>query len=335
MKENKSHYIDWERISKYLNGEMNAEDKLAFEKLIAESAEYSKIVASADKDLQHIQKFKQIQQQFDVDNAWLNVKSKLENQSGRVSFFSRRKAKKLLQMAAMLIITIGLGFASYQIYTRQSISYPSISSEISESSTTITLPDASLVSLHGESKLVYEKSFSGKERRVQLIGEAYFEIAKNPEKPFVISVGNAEIKVLGTSFNVNALHKQIEVLVETGTVQFSNAKTPNQNLILRKGDFAILHENSLEKVVQNDENYLSWKTQLMVFKAMSLQEVAKVIDRTYQVQIDFSDTSIQNLPITTSFHQTPLDEVLENLCRPHKLKYEREGRRIYIEKNIK
>jgi ferric-dicitrate binding protein FerR (iron transport regulator) len=330
MKENKSQYIDWERISKYLNGEMNAEEKLAFEKFIAENADYSKIIASSEKDLKHIQELDKIQKQFDVDAAWMNVKSQVQNQSSTLPFFSRINTKKLLQIAAMLVFVIGLGFASYHIYTRELISSSGISSEINESSTTITLPDASRVSLHGESKLVYEKSFSGKERRVKLIGEAYFEITKNPKKPFIISVGKAEIKVLGTSFNVNASHKQVEVLVETGKVQFTNASSPNQNLILQKGDFAILHENSLKKAVQKDENYLSWKTKTMVFKAMSLQQVAKVIDRTYQVQIEFRDTNIQNLPITTSFNQTPLEEVLENLCRPHKLKYEKEGRKIYI-----
>ncbi|WP_372751567.1 FecR family protein [Labilibaculum sp.] len=337
MKEKESHHINWDLISNYLNGEMNTEDKLAFEKLIAINAEYAKIVTAVNKDLNCIHELNKIHQQFDVDKAWLEVKSKLKNQPEKATkfpFFARQNAKKILQIAAMLLITIGLGFASYRIYTDRLVPYQSISSEINESSTTITLPDASLVSLHGESKLIYEKSFSGKERRVQLIGEAYFEIAKNPEKPFIISVGNAEIKVLGTSFNVNALHKQIEVLVETGKVQFSNAKEPNRSLILEKGDFAILRENLLEKRTQNDENYLSWKTKLMVFKAMSLEQVAKVIDRTYQVQIEFSDTSIQNLPITTSFNQTPIEEVLENLCRPHKLRYQINGHRIIIEKKV-
>ncbi|PKQ60488.1 hypothetical protein BZG02_19235 [Labilibaculum filiforme] len=340
MEEKKSHKIEWEIISKYLSGEMSAEEKLAFEKLIDSNPKYAKIVTASDKDLNLIQEINEIQQQFNADVAWTAVKSNLsnsikENPSKTIPLFSRQNAKRIMQIAAMLLITIGLGFASYRIYTEQLTSYQSISSELHESGKTITLADGSTVTLNGKSELVYEKSFAGKERRVKLTGEAFFSIAKNPAKPFIISVENAEVKVLGTSFNVNANNKHVEVLVETGKVQFSLAKKPTTNIILEKGDFGVLQEEFLEKRTQKDENYLSWKTQLMVFKAMSLKDVAKVINRTYQVSIEFNDPAIQNLPITTSFNKTPLNDVLENLCRPYHLTYEKNGAQIILKKDLK
>ncbi|PKQ69544.1 FecR family protein [Labilibaculum manganireducens] len=340
MKENTSHKIEWEIISKYLSGEMSAEEKLAFEKLIDSNPEYAEIVSASDKDLGLIQEVNEIQQQFNVDAAWLEVKSNLSdlkkaNTAKVIPLFSLQNTKKLIQIAAMLIIAIGLGLASYHIYNDKLAPYQSISSELNESGKSITLADGSIVTLNGKSELVYERLFAGKERRVKLTGEAFFSIAKNPAKPFIISVGNAEIKVLGTSFNVNASNKHVEVLVESGKVQFSLAKEPDNKIILEKGDFGVLQEDFLEKRTQNDENYLSWKTQLMVFKAMSLQDVAKVINRTYQVNIQFNDTAIQNLPITTSFNKTPLNDVLENLCRPHNLTYEKSGSQITIKKELK
>jgi len=340
MREKKSHKIEWEIISKYLSGEMSAEEKLAFEKLIDSNPEYAEIVAASDKDLGLIHEVNEIQQKFNVDSAWSAVKLNLsdlkkENASRVIPVFSLQNAKKLTQIAAMLIITIGLCFASYRIYTNKLTTYQSISSEINESGKSIILADGSIVTLNGKSELVYKKSFTENERRVKLTGEAFFTIAKNPAKPFIISVDKAEVKVLGTSFNVNASNKQVEVLVETGKVQFSLTKEPTNKIILEKGDFGILQEDFLRKTAQNDENYLSWKTQLMVFKAMSLHDVAKVINRTYQVNIEFTDTAIQNLLITTSFNQTPLNDVLENLCRPHNLTYEKNGHQILLKKNLK
>lgn len=340
MKEEKSHKIEWEIISKYLSGEMSIEEKLAFEKLIDSNPEYAEIVAASDKDLGLIHEVNEIQQQFNVDSAWSAVRSNLsdlkkENTSRVIPVFSLQNAKKLMQIAAMLIITIGLGFASYHIYTNKLTPYQSISSELNESGKSITLADGSIVILNGKSELVYEKSFTGNERRVKLTGEAFFTITKNSAKPFIISVGKAEVKVLGTSFNVNASNKHVEVLVETGKVQFSLAKEPNNKIILEKGDFGVLQEDFLKKTTQNDENYLSWKTQLMVFKAMSLKDVVKVINRTYQVNIEFNDTAIQNLPITTSFNQNPLTDVLENLCRAHNLTYEKNGHQILLKRDLK
>jgi len=337
MKQETSHNIEWEIISKYLSGEMSAEEKLTFEKLMDSNPEYAKIVAASDKDLKLVKELNEIQHRFNVDLAWTAVRSKLsdpkpENGSSGIRFFSLQNAKKLIQIAAILAITIGLGFTSYHMYTNQLAPYKSISLELNESGKTITLADGSTITLNGQSNLVFPRKFSGTERRVQLTGEAFFNIAKNPDKPFIISVKNAEVKVLGTSFNVNASNNHVEVLVETGKVQFSVVKEPNKKIILEKGDFGVLQENFLEKTTQNDENYLSWKTQLMVFKGMKLENVAKVIDRTYHVQIRFNDPEIKSFPITTSFNQTPLDEVLENLCRPYNLSYKKNGHQVIIKK---
>ncbi len=340
MKEERSHTIEWEIISKYLSGEMSSEEKLNFEKLIASNPEYAKIVAASNKDLEHIQDVHEIQQQFKVDSAWTNVRSKfkeskLEDSKKTISLFSTQIARRLVQIAAMFVITIGLGLASYYIYTDKLAPYQSITSELNESGKKIILADGSSITLNGKSSLTYPRSFNNNERRVKLTGEAFFDIAKNPDKAFIISVENAEIKVLGTSFNVYASNDNVEVLVETGKVKLSIAKEPSKAILLEKGDFGVLSESLLKKTAQNDENYLSWKTQLMVFKAMSLHNVAKVINRTYQVNIQFSDTAIQKLPITTTFDQTPLDDVLESLCRPHNLSYEKSGASIIIKKELK
>ena len=337
MKKGTSHNIEWENISKFLSGEMNEEERIAFEKLIDSNPEYAKIVAASENDLNLIHEANKIQNSFNIDSAWSSVKSRLkttEQTNKETPVIPILRWKKFVQVAAMLIITIGIGFASYQVYIDKIAPYQSIASQLNETGKSITLADGSKITLNGESKLVFPREFKGNERRVQLTGEAFFDIAKNPESPFIISVNNAEVKVLGTSFNIKASNDQVEVLVETGKVQFSITKEPGKHLILKKGDFGVLQKNELEKVAMRDENYLSWKTQKMVFKNTYLGEVAKVIDRTYHVEIQFQDTGIMKLPIHTTFNQTPLDEVLENLCLPFNLTYKKSGNQIIIKKRL-
>lgn len=339
MKNKTSHNVEWEIISKYLSGEMSEDERLAFEKLISSDPEYARIVAASDKDMYLVDEVNQIRDRFDTDSAWSNVKTRIiktpvEKTASYVSTFQLGNWRKFVQVAAMLIITIGIGLASYEIFTNNSGSYQNFTTQLNESGKSIVLEDGSKVTLNGQSKLIYPKSFKGNERKVELLGEAFFDIAKNPAKPFIISVKDAQIKVLGTSFNVNAANNHVEVLVETGKVQFSIAKDPSRNIILEKGDFGILQENELEKTILRDENYLSWKTQQLIFKNMELKSVARVIDRTYQVEIQFEDSTIMNLKINTTFTHEPLGVVLENLCRPFNLAYVKEGNKILIKKEL-
>ncbi len=167
---------------------------------------------------------------------------------------------------------------------------------------------------------------------MKLIGEAFFDIAKNPNKAFIINAKDAEVKVLGTSFNINAATNKVEVLVKTGKVQFSSVNKPGNKLILIPGDFASLKESNLEKIVSRDDNYLSWKTRQMIFRDTKLQEVAKVLNRTYQVQIRFQEADIKNLPLNTTWDHEPLDDILTYMCRPFNLVYEKKGNQILIKR---
>jgi len=328
-----SHNIEWEKISKYLNGEMSIEERIAFEKLIDSNSEYAQIVAASEKDLDLIDELKEIETNFNADNAWTSVKSKISkrdyNQSNN-SIKANFTFKKVLQLAAMIVIVIGLGLASFSAYNKYMSSYKSYALEMNSNSQSITLPDGSIVTLNGGAELKYPIGFTKEKRQVYLSGEAFFDIVKNPKKPFIIIAEGAEIKVLGTSFNVIANNSKVEVLVESGKVQFSGIKNPTNSLILEKGDFGILSENSIEKTVIRDDNYLSWKTHKMIFKEMQLKDVAKVIERTYQVSIKFENDSIAKNPINTAYDNDPLNRVLDNICLTYNLTYEKNGSQIVI-----
>ena len=236
-----------------------------------------------------------------------------------------------MRVAASIIILLGIGLVSKIAYNHL-YSNKTFVCEMGETNKSITLDDGSVITLNANSKLIYPRKFGKNERRVELIGEAFFNISKNPNKAFIINAKNAEVKVLGTSFNINAATNTIEVLVKTGKVQFSSIDKPENKLILIPGDFASLQESILEKEINRDDNYLSWKTRRMIFRDTKLQEVAKVLDRTYHVQIHFQEAELKALPLTSTFDHDKLDNILNYMCSPFNLVYEKKGNQILIKK---
>lgn len=333
MKHETSHNIEWESISKFLSGEMSEEENAAFKKLIDSNAEYAQIVAASEKDLNLINDYNQINEDYNANYAWNKVYSRISNKKS-ISIFTNKKFKQFIQFAAMLLIVVGLGLVSSKIYYNYLSPYQSFVSHKNESNKSIVLADGSTITLNGEAKLIYPRKFNSATRNVSLEGEAFFSITKNPDKAFVINAKAAEIKVLGTSFNVIADDDKVEVLVESGKVRFSEINNTEKAVFLEKGDYAILKENLLSKSLMNDDNYLSWKTQKMVFRSMPLKDVAKVIERTYHVSIQFENEDIAKEEINTTFDQESLNHVLDNICLSFRLSYEKKGNTILLKKGI-
>lgn len=326
-----SHTLDWEIISKYLSGEMTESEREVFEAEMEVNPKYDEAIKASGKDLVHADLYL-AKEAFDSDDAWLNVKEKIvvdkkiKLTSSKPSFF-----KVFMRVAASIIILFGIGLLAQTTYTGI---YPNKTfvCEAGQTNKSITLDDGSIITLNSNSKLIYPRKFAKTERRVELVGEGFFDIAKNPNKAFIINAKNAEVKVLGTSFNINAATNKVEVLVKTGKVQFSSINKPANKLILTPGEFASLQASNLEKIVSRDDNYLSWKTRQIIFKNTELQEVAKVLNRTYQVQISFENNELKNLPLTTTFDHDPLDVILHSMCSPFNLVYEKKGKHVLIKK---
>tara|TARA_R110001583_G_scaffold10417_4_gene47852 strand:+ start:21290 stop:22297 length:1008 start_codon:yes stop_codon:yes gene_type:complete len=333
MKKEFSHTLDWEIISKYLSGEMTESEQEVFEEELAVNPSYAEAIKASGKDLSRADLYL-AKEAFDSEDAWFNVKNKITGNQENTPKFKIMKPspfKTFMRVAASIIILFGIGLLAQTTYTNL---YPNKTfvCEAGEANKSITLEDGSIITLNSDSKLIYPREFDKNERRVELIGEAFFDIAKNPNKAFIINAKDAEVKVLGTSFNINAATNKVEVLVKTGKVQFSSINKPGNKLILIPGDFASLQESNLEKVVSRDDNYLSWKTRQMIFRDTKLQEVAKVLNRTYQVQISFEDAELKDLALNSTFDHEPLDNILNYMCSPFNLVYEKKGKEILIKK---
>lgn len=193
----------------------------------------------------------------------------------------------------------------------------------------VTLSDGSSVLLQPKSKLSYPKIFTGNERNVYLSGEAFFEVSKNPKKPFFVHANEIVTKVVGTSFRIKAYENQsdVEVLVRTGKVKVNSEKEsrkskqkeivllPNQALRFERKNQTfnkitdITMDKSLRGSVRSIEQ-LSFE-----FTDIPVAQIFKTIEQAYSVEIDFPKQELQKCHLTTSLSDQPLPEKLKIICK--------------------
>ncbi|MEO7977265.1 FecR family protein [Flavobacterium sp.] len=210
----------------------------------------------------------------------------------------------------------------------------------------ITLSDGSSVLLQPDSKLSYPKIFTGNERKVYLSGEGFFEISKNPNKPFFVYANEIITKVVGTSFRVRAYSDQpnIEVLVRTGKVRIISNKLisnsekeevvllPNQALRFLRSDLTfnkitnITEDKTFAGSVGNIEQ-LSFE-----FTDIPVEQIFKTIEQAYLVNIDFPENKLKDCHLTTSLSDQPLSEKLKIICKSigNETTFEMNGNQIII-----
>ncbi|SOD13352.1 FecR family protein [Pedobacter xixiisoli] len=163
----------------------------------------------------------------------------------------------------------------------------------------IVLPDSSTVYLGAMSKLRFVKNFSGKTREVELEGEAFFEVTKNPHKPFIIRTGNVSTQVLGTSFKIDAFAgKPISVLVSTGKVRVDrhvdNRIEPIAMLL--PGETVTWDEHLNKKTLNSVAvaDVLGWKEGRLFFNETKLEDIAEILKRWYNVDIKINSKTLAN-----------------------------------------
>jgi transmembrane sensor len=197
----------------------------------------------------------------------------------------------------------------------------------------VVLPDGSQVWLNAMSSVTYPSSFSGKERLVQLKGEAYFEIAKNPDKPFKVDVaGKQKIEVLGTHFNVEAYLEdhEIKTTLLEGSVKLS---TQNRQVKLKPGQIAIDDlKNSLIVKHADLEEIMAWKNGLFVLNDVNLKDVMKKASRWYDVEVEYQGNIANKKLWGTVSRYKDITELLDNIAITSSLRYKIEGRRVILMK---
>lgn len=194
------------------------------------------------------------------------------------------------------------------------------------------LPDKSKVWLNADSRLVFDANMNHSAiRKVQLEGEAYFEVAK-VKKPFIVETGKQEIQVLGTVFNVKAYPS--DLLTKTTLVEGRvSVKSAGQNLMLQPGEMAIASHSSLKKQQVDISEEIAWKEGNFIFTNEKLSEILKVIGRWYNIDFVFVDEQLQEETFEAMFPKTiPIQDILNVLQSTGKVKFEIKNRTAYVKK---
>ncbi len=322
----------WGLIGKRLNGEIAPEETEQLESWIQQSVENRTEYEECRKILEKTDLWIQAKK-FDPENAWNAVGSKINSEQGRSTTMARRVYQQFYKYAAIIVIALLLGSLAYFIGTNTITTHHEIVSAEKQVVNEYVLPDGTRVSLNSQSKLVFPAKFNGDVREVSLTGEAFFNVTPNPEKPFVILAGNAQVKVLGTSFNVRAYpeNETVEVVVETGKVQFSeqavSAETGFKSVYLTPGEKGILvsRRHIPEKTLNTDRNFLAWKTRYLVFNETPLNEVVSHLENVYHVQVSLKDKQLKDLRLTATFDQKSIQFVLDVVRLTFDLNLEQEN----------
>lgn len=229
----------------------------------------------------------------------------------------------IFKIAASVIVFLGIGIVAYTIIGKK-FQTPEIASIASESNAILEqkLPDNSHVVLSANSKLTYVKDFIGDTRDVELAGEAYFQVTPDIQRPFIIHADKAQIKVVGTTFNVNAAGNAVIVSVTSGKVQLSTSDTA---VILIKGQTGTWIKNShiINVTSEIDENALGYATRRLDFRGVMLKDVITDIEKMYSCKISLKNNNLADCLFTAHFVDMPLNEVLNTIAEIFSLKIEK------------
>lgn len=192
----------------------------------------------------------------------------------------------------------------------------------------VTLPDQSVIWLNAESSISYPEKFEGSRREIKLSGEAFFEVTKNPERPFVVHTPNVTTTVLGTSFNIKAFDDQeATVTVATGKVRVTHPTAdnkPDEVYLLPNQQAVWSKENGvLQKKNIDAENFYAWKNGTICFNNETLKETMHMLERWYNVSIKVNAANkVDRHYINGKYKDKKLYNILDGLCYIYNLEYE-------------
>lgn len=250
---------------------------------------------------------------------------------------TKQKGKQVVlrgwaKLAAVLALLILSTIAIYQIYPSNT-PQKAISVVVTKSSPigqkTITwLDDGTKVHLNAGSSIKYPKTFSDSTREVVLEGEAYFEVAKNANKPFIVTAGDIQTTVLGTVFTVRAYpgESKIDVAVEEGKVRVENrdnAIRPFQHVVTRNQmtSFDIPSGTAAIREIVPEEVF-AWTDGIIYFNKASINQVLSTLERWYGVTFVVNRKLNPDQDFTFRYKNKPLKEILEGLSFTYKFEFE-------------
>lgn len=261
-------------------------------------------------------------------------KIKTEHSIPRKTRITRRKFFYRIAAAVILLVGLGCGYLlTGKRGTADVVTYEEISAargEIKEH----TLKDGSRIILNSESRLRIPSDYNRESRQLEMTGEGFFEVTPNPRKPFTVKSGEAQVKVLGTSFNVKAHPEDnhIGVTVSTGEVLVNIPDIDLQLKVMPMEHLVINREtNGLTKLVLHENNYTKWTEGTLYFDKEPLSEVLKTINRKYGRNVILRCGNCDPL-ISGTHDNKSVEAVIDAICFTTGLRYREDEGNIILYK---
>ena len=276
---------------------------------------------------------------YDKDKAFENFRNRVESQK-EIQSTSRRgfSLSALWRYAAVVAIIIAVGCISYwqgEVNVKDTFADISVEAPLG-SKTKLYLPDGTLVWLNAGSRMTYSQGFGVDNRKVELEGEGYFEVKRNEKIPFFVKTKDLQLQVLGTKFNFRDYPEDHEVVVSLleGKVGLNNLLREEKEAVLSPDERAVLNKANGFLTVESvtASNASQWTDGYLFFDEELLSDIAKELERSYNVKIHIANDSLKTFRFYGNFvrREQNIQEVLEALATTEKMQYKIEERNITI-----
>ncbi len=324
----KSDQHMWELIHRYILGECSEDEHRTVEQWMDEARANRKVVT----DLQEIWRLAPGEDfQVNAKGAWEQFRQNhIEQDASAVKKLKHKRPSRnmswkgvLYRAAAVILIAALTGFLSWQYMPHPHPQEQQTALAMQKLATKrgnvaqVTFSDGTIVTLNAAGTLRFPKVFKGPKREVYLNGEAFFKVAHEQDRPFIVHTSNGAVKVLGTQFDVQAWKgdKRSVVGVKQGKVAVfpsDSLAKKSPHIFLTNGQAVTIEKGHLGPVRKVDMAYLMlWRSGGMYFNDTPFADVAKRIERRFDVQVKIQNPDLKDVPFTGTFKDAGLNEVLK------------------------
>ncbi|MAX24027.1 MAG: hypothetical protein CMJ19_05930 [Phycisphaeraceae bacterium] len=230
-----------------------------------------------------------------------------------------------LKVAAMLVVALAAIFSIYKLsFTDTPEAVQTVLLEkvaLPGQKITTVLPDGTKVKLNSGSKLIVPEKFDSDKREIKLTGEAFFDVTRDPSRPFIIHTEKLDVEVLGTSFNVRAFSAfESLVAVKTGRVKVKSQGNESVELVPDQM-VSMMEDGHISEVMAVNDQVFGWVDKELIFRNNQISEVIHTIENWYGVTIDINKNNLSDKPYTARFVDPALPEVMTSLSELYEFKY--------------
>ncbi len=272
------------------------------------------------------------------ERMYRRLSRELDEKKTKTILLRSRFSWKVWPQIAVACIIIVLGLVNYRMNDKQKQLSTQNFTVLAEKGQRafITLPDSTKVWLNSDTKISYPADYGLKERNVTLVGEAYFEVAKNPDKRFIVEAKGMQVEALGTSFNVNAYQNDNKIIASlfSGSVRVSYDRhvailKPHESV---KVD--LLNRSFSRYKDESMQNIALWRKNEITFDGESLEEITHIMSRLYNTTICIEDESLKKVCYIGTIRNNNLENFIDiiNLTTP--VVYENKGDTVFVRKRV-